>query len=278
MKRRFEISASGIDNALQGISSDPFGQSGTPQAAGLRIPPVLPSDTGPTTRPRYLFCLATRRMVKPCRLIGVRQGLTIGCDINVLTGPPLKIIELNVTTPNFQFTDGNVSWHLVREPNGRPTQRRPATDTNNWAFDFSDDAAMLYESFANSSTTPSGAPFFYFEGLTAYVPPQVTGRFKPVEEDLFNFPDIRFRWDSDHAWSSVNIDLNENDRISLYASVLQTNPATRVNPVTTNPPPFGTPPEQAFIAAYSQAAAGEEPATGPEYWRVFGALMFEDEI
>jgi hypothetical protein len=144
---------------------------------------------------------------------------------------------------------------------------------------------MLYQSFTNANVVPqTGAPVLYMQGLTAYAPPDARGRWQPLVDSLFCFRDLRFPRDAASAWDSVDIAINENERVSLYASILQSNPASRPGAVfpaeTPGPPPLGSvidPPEEAFIKNFSFSNS-QETVFGPIYWNVFGALMFEDEI
>jgi hypothetical protein len=275
-KRRFELSASGLDEATIGVSSDPW-TSG--QNTGLRIPKVLPGDT-PLNRPRYLFLLATRTILNPCKLIGIRQGLTIGNFLEE-DAPNLRPVEFFVTTPNFKFSDGNVSWHLVYEDNVLPNPHElTITDAQNWSKDCADGPAMLYNTFTNTVTNVNGAPIFYMQNLTAYTPPQFQNQWRPVADDLKNFYDLRFPYQSDNAWRAFGkgIELEVGRRISLYASVLQTNSDTRQDDLP-SPAVLGYPPEEAFISFMStNGGGGEEPTLGAIYWRVMGGLVFEDEI
>lgn len=285
-RRRIELSASGIDDGLLGLSSDPFTQ-GVPQAPGLRVPSVLTGDH-PPTRPRYLFLLATRKILNTCRLIGIRQGLTIGNFLNA-DAPSTYPLELFVTSPTWKFVDGNVSWHLVYEDNAQPNPHQlTITDTQNWAKDCSDSPAMLYSTFTNGVVNVNGAPILYMENLTAYTPPQLQNSWKPIAGDLKNFYDLRFPYTGDGAWrafggSDGGIWLEAGRRVSLYASILQTNPATRPNsvPSIAGPPVAvagGLPPEEAFVSLMAQLNSGEASSLGAQYWRVLGALIFEDEI
>jgi hypothetical protein len=279
---RFELSASGIDDGRIGMTSDPWGAPA--QGPGLRIPPVLPSDTGDVSkRARYLFCLATRTYSAPTHLIGARQGLTIGCDSNLGT-PPVRPCELQVTTPGFCFVDGNVSWHIVKERNDRPQNKRPVTDTQNWCHVWSNGPAMLYETFTNAVVNANGAPLIYSAGLTAYTPPLVQGVWLPLGEDLKSFYDIRFPQDSSEAWSAFGPDgfyIEPGARVSFYASVLQTNPSTRGNlakAAVAAGAPYGLPPEEAFITLMTPTGAEAPIQFSPVFWRIYGSLIFEDEI
>jgi len=284
IRRRFELSASGLDEGTIGLSSDPWTAG---QNAGLRIPAVLPGDT-PLNRPRYLFLLATRTILNPCRLIGIRQGLTIG---NFLSADwtQLRPLEFFVETPTFRFSDGNVSWHLVYEDNVLPNPHRlTITDAQNWAKDCADGPAMLYSTFTNTVTNVNGAPIAYMQNLTAYTPPQFQNQWRPIAADLKNFYDLKFHYRTNDAWTSFGhghdgggIELEVGRRVSLYASVLQTNPETRPADVQLvgGAVPFGLPPEEAFITfMLTNAAGGEKPALPAIYWRVLGSLIFEDEI
>jgi hypothetical protein len=292
-RRRFELSASGIDDGRIGLSTDPWTQ-GASQGPGLRVPPVLPSDESPATRQRYLFLLATRKILNPCRLIGMRQGLTIGCVL-LADAPVAYPLECPVTTPSWCFVDGNVSWHLVYEDNVEPNPHGPAiTDTNNWAKDCSDGPAMLYNTFTNTNVGLNGEPILYMENLTAYTPPQFQNQWKPVAGDLKCFYDIRFPYSSESAWDSFaggdnekGIALEMGRRVSLYASILQTNPNIRAAcvpaigaGVPNNQAPNGLPPEEAFLSLITNNVNSGEGGLGnaPVYWRVMGSLIFEDEI
>jgi hypothetical protein len=270
-KRRVEVSTSGIDEALQGVTSDPIGLA-LPQTTGLRIPPVLPTYTTPLAAPRYRFCLATRTIASGAtRLRGVRQFVTLGVDTNGGT-PPERPIELAVSTPNFHFVDGNISWSLVTESVGRRVVTTPPTNAPGWAFLETDGSAMLYNTFTNTNVDPfTGAPIYYNVGLTAYTPPSTSATWLAVA-GYGNMHDLRFPWYGTQ-WGSIDEIIYGTTRISLYASVLQTNPATRT-PLTVPSPwrnPGGTP-EEAFIADFTNGSKG------PIYWRIAGSLIFEDDI
>jgi hypothetical protein len=281
--RAFELAAEGIDDGVVGMSTDPF-TSGFPQAVGLRVPEVTHGGVSPLLRERYLFCLATRRISRPgTRLIGARQGATIGCDLDVGT-PPFRPIELQITSPFWHFADGNISWHIVVEQNGRPTNQnsRPQTDTVSWAKDFSDGPAMLYDTFTNSVVDPNtGAPLLYMDGLTAYSPPKLHNTWRPIAGGNLNcFYDMKFDWTSDVGWEAFGdrgVELAVGSRISFYASVLQTDPTSTIrSKVISSAQVLDSWPEESFLQLFKQT--GEEAGSQPVYWRVFGALVFLDEV
>lgn len=263
MGRRFEIATIGIDEALQGLSTDPFG-SAYPSTTGLRIPAFVNTATT-----RYLFLLASRQVnaKESVRLRGWRQLLKLGVSSPSSGATPSRPVEFEVVTPDFRFPDGNVSWHLVREPEYRVVQQRPNTDLPNFAFGDTDTPALLYQSY-----TQSVASGFYMLNLTAYKPPEGRrAQWEPIAA-LGNVHDIRTPWRTSEGWESLDEYIQGPCRVSLYASILQTNPATRpAAAFPVSPPGFGDPPEESFITKWS----GE--GSGVIYWRVAGALRFEDE-
>jgi hypothetical protein len=270
MGNRWEINASGIDESLQGLSSDPFG--GTPAVGpGLRVPALIPANGA-----RYLFQLAAvdvdpRNSV---HVIGWRQLVTIG--MNVFAEAPaanLLPIELQVTSPQWHFPDGNWSFHLVAEPYFLYSNQNPVAP--NFAPFRTSGAALLYGSAAFSAgnfNPATGAPYYYPVGMTAYAPP--TDIIPTWEEiaGLGNVHDLRAPYRVATGWDSLDIVVKGPRRLCLYASVLQTNPATRPTPLVPSSAPIGMPPEDAFVSAYS-GVAGE--GTGPIIWRVGGSLILE---
>lgn len=280
--RRYEVATSGADEGLQGLTSDPFlPTKATPVATGLRIPKLVNDEST-----RYLVLLATKVIQNErTRVCGIRQGLEIGLDI----GPQLGLtvqrpVSLLVTTPTFRFSDGaNVSWHLVREPMLRRTPQKPLTQTDSWGFQTSDTPCFLYQDFTASVTDPmTGAPIDYPINLTSYVPPSFPNDWQPVA-GLRALRDIRYPWTDDQAWHSIDEDVPGNWRVSLYASILQTNPATRPgivfgSPIATDGSAMGGPPEEDFIYKFTFPGGEETPTVGPQFWRIYGSIMFEDEI
>lgn len=276
-RRVTEFGTTGVDEALQGLTSSPYPPIGTPSYGGLRIPQPQFSPVN-----RYLFCLATFS-TEGGRIRGIRQGLKIGIDTDSGTSVVERPLEMWVQTPDFRFPDGNVSWHLVKESNQRLVTKVDPRNAQSWARLQSDGPALLYDAFTNTNLTPTGAPILYNLDLTAYTPPQVATNWQPVG-GLGTFFDVRFPWTNANAWNSVDIPITKG-RYSLYASVLQTNPVTRIAadyPVvpasgTSNPNlNFGTSiPEEAFIAAFPPTE-GDDNA-GVIYWRIYGSLIVEDE-
>jgi hypothetical protein len=279
MKRRYEIATSGADEGLQTLSSDPF-NGNSPSFTGLRIPSFVNS---PTTR--YLALLSTRVTHTKVRVCGIRQGLEIGMNIGPALGLAVeRPVSLLVTTPTFRFSDGaNVSWHLVREPMARRTTQRPLSETASWAYQTSDTPAFLYSTFTSSAVDPAtGAPINYPLNLTSYAPPTYPFDWQPIA-GLRSINDIRFPWTSEEAWEGVGQDVEANWRVSLYASILQTNAATRPGNVfgagiATDGSAMGGPPEEDFIYKYTFPGGEEAPTIAPIFWRIYGSILFEDDV
>jgi len=281
-KRRQEFSTSGADQGLQGLSSDPFvGKTGTPAATGLRIPALV---NGPDNR--YLFLLATRVVNSGfTRVLGIRQYLEIGLDI----APQLGIeterpVTLSVVTPTFRFSDGaNVSWHLVKEPTPTRDNRTPRTQAPSFGFQTSDSPALLYAGFTAANVTATGAPVNYPVDLTSYTPPTWVNDWQPIA-GLKALRDIRYPWVDNQAWDSIDEVVGGGSwRISLYASVLQTNPLTRPGiiygpTIATDGSAVGGPPEEDFIYKFTFPTSETAPAQGPQFWRIAGSILFEDEV
>lgn len=279
MARRFEVSTRGVDESLQGITSDPYG-SAPPTGFALRIPPALSI----AVQPRYEFCLATRVLQGKTRVRGIRQLLTVGINFPLGGGPLEYPVRMNVQTPFWRFIDGNVSWHLVREPATVDSTKLVKTDAQNWTHGVTGKgSAMLYDTFTNTNVDPvTGAPILYFQNLTAYTPPLVNADRRQPVAGCGNLRSILYPWNNPQAWDSIEEEIEGNCRISLYASLLQTNPLTRpaatIPNITTSGYDLGFAiPEEVFLAAYPQPAEGGSTTSAPIYWDIGGAILFEDE-
>lgn len=244
---RHEVSTASRDPSLQLVKGDPYG---TLTFMGLPVPPTPPT----TASNRYLFLLASAQfnMNHVARLVGIRQFVTIGALVPNDEQGTIYPIERPIVTPNWHFSDANISWHLRRyelQPNANFSEfNRSGT------------------SFKNSST-----PSLLFVKspleVGGYVPPLPPGNV--VVPDLGNFHDIRFPWEDDHAWDSLDIEIEGPCTIGLFASVQQTVPATRATLALPSPLPGGIDcldPEDAFILNFPLSV----------YKRVAGALIFED--
>lgn len=255
-RRRFEINARGIDDALQGHGGDPYGSLAW---VGLRVPAFVNNVSS-----RYLFQLASFDVAEGmrARIVGFRQGWTLGVRISG------RVIEQWVTDPFFKLPDGNISWHLRKMPLNYPRVPTPGPivpPMQNFAFQTSDGPSLLYQ-------TAGGFAGGFYVTLAAYTPPN---RGQPYGEslaaDLGTFYDLKAPWRDSCAWSSLDVPVEGPCRVALYASVLQTNPSTQNGrPVITPPNPFfvnGLSDEEQFLLNFPAA----------NIWRVAGALAIEME-
>src|SRR5271154_5446402 len=150
ISRRFEVSTTGFDPDLQGVSSDPQGGSGY---VGLRVP------VAPTTQPnqRYLYALCGIRVGanRRVRLIGFRQLLTLGTYISSTAAgvQPEYPLEVPVTTTQWRFNDANVLWGIrFVQPNGIPNWN--SLNAEGLIYRYSRSSALLYESIVAGVITP----------------------------------------------------------------------------------------------------------------------------
>lgn len=276
---RLEVVTTGIDEQLQFYGGDALSQPGS---MGLRIPaldtataaagdspPWAPGLSGALVG-RYLFMLASFSLEHgaSARLRGWRQYLTIGVDVGA--DGAHRVVEMPVTTPNWRFPDGNVSWHLMDmgDPNAQglarpPTSTPPQPNLASFVFRNTTSPALLWESY----TVPAADPFYVH--LTAYKPPNqgqpygiplLDGGYSTIY-DLRSGP-----WNSTQAWESLDVPLGGGRTIAAFASVRQTNPSSRI--AITAPSPFfsgGIPPEEAFLLNFP----------GAIYWRIGVSLIIE---
>jgi hypothetical protein len=242
-----EISSVGFDTSLQGVGADP---SGSGYNVGIRVP----STTLDGIQNRYMFMLAKIKVgaFKKVRLTGIRQLVTIGLMVpNGGTNYPL---EFEVSSPFWRFTDGNISWHLRRVPEG---YQSTANTFNREGLQFMDaqTPALLY---SNAPTEAGG-----------YAPPsKVPG--VPLIGQFGCFYDLRFGWRNDQAATSLDTEIQGPCEIALYASVDQTDPGSRTTLVIPGSLPGGfngLGPEDAFVANFPLA----------QYWRIAGSLIFEED-
>lgn len=283
MSRTIEIATQGFDETLSGlVPSSTF--------VGLRVPSLVPA-TAPAGSGRYLFLLATRTIIGRTRLRGVGQLLSIAANLprTVAEVAPNEMpFEFDCTSPEFKFADGNVTWHLVQEPIRRTNVDTVATDTTSFKKLWADaGSALLYNSFTASSVTPTGQPNSYPTTLTAYTSPDLSGAWTPAVEGLFSWRDMRFPWNMPPGEDLIDMPFEASGgpiRISLYATVLQTQGGvsggvvTNLIPNLPNPLPasFACMPEWQFIMNMVNLGVGFGPAP-VQYWRIGGRLRFVDE-
>ena len=263
-RRRIELVSIGIDSALQGLGSDPYGDL---TWMGLRVPALV--THGPENR--YLFQLCTFSIGEAvnARIRGMRMGWSLGYQQpgNPIAGVSPRVVEQWVDTPGFKLPDGNVSWHMRLLSQGMPNVSEQATQDPlaggqqpSFAFRDAGSPALLFQTAA----TPN--PFY--TDLTAYTPPNA-GR--PWGEDITNglgsFYDPKGKWSDGYSWNSLDVPVQGPARVAFYCSVQQSDPMER--PTLVLPNPFvatgGLSPEEQFLVNFPDAII----------WRVAGAMIVE---
>jgi len=275
-RKVIELTASGFDENLQPFGGDPYGGMSN---LGIRIP-ALPT---PNQQSRYLVELASFSIPEGqhAKIVGYRQLVTIGYtqNQNVLGEQPYPL-EFQVVTPFWHFADGGISWHLQSLGSvpsyGTASQiisKAVGPPLQSLAYRYSSGgSALLYEAY----TTPSNL----YVDMTAYTPPN-QGR--PWGRSLHaghnaTFYGLQTDYKTWGAWSALDIDVEGPDVIAYFASVYQTNPATRpVITLPSTPYPTGTlnaslPPEEQFIANFTGVASSGDKI---RYYRVGGSLIVE---
>lgn len=250
------------DSDFDGIGSSPV--LGDISETGIRVPAAFTVDQ----RHRYLFRLCGAEIPAGKMLIvrGLRQLVTLRAEYNItgeaVPAPPLGTFafEREVTSPLWHFVDGNVSFHLKYTTQIQSVRstfdplQLPGTSPNMFGVDTS----FMY------TPNPLG-PF-----LGPYNPP---GAGIPPGRDvdfLGTLRDLRYPWDNTD-WS-LSVPCYGPGVVTLWASVHQTNPATRIAPPQQVPPaPWTDPiadayrPEDLFLIQHPTC----------KYGRVGGALLLD---
>lgn len=253
---QFEVSTVGLDTSLQGIGSDP---NGSPYYVGLRVPAVLPAFNIPKNRYQFLLASASFAAGEVARLVGIRQLLTIGVDVNnpgnIEIGSCQYPVELEVTSPVWHFVDGNVFWSVVRVPPQQPVPN--SLNAEGLTFKFGTTPSLMYATTAAQAegyTPPNGG-----------MPPGT-----PVIPELAGFHDLRYPWYAPYDRRQLDIEIEGPCTIQMFASIQQTDPVHRCRLILPGQLPGGLdviPVEDRFLLNFTSAV----------YWRVAGALVFEVE-
>ncbi len=165
-------SATGVDEYLQGIGSDP---SRGLSRLGLRVPTLTtPGFEAHGTKLRYLFQTFAIDIGPGCglRVTGLRQSAWVGA-LNA-TGQPTEMLLGNFgQDPSRHLSNGTISWHLRVANRGEVRGVKGPLDAPNFKKRFAETgAALLYETatFNAANLNKWGAPDYYTT-LTAYTPP-----------------------------------------------------------------------------------------------------------
>lgn len=254
-KWRKEYSSIGYDPDRFGVGSS--SAAGDISNAGLTVPGFVPAG-----RARFLFRLASAVIPanQGARLLRYRLQAIIGQDI--LVTPPgdrwTYPLDREIVSPSWSFVDGNILYSLRWEPIQEDLLPPDATATLSTERGFKGAAAaLLYETFD--------------PGTLTYVPP--AGGFPPGNE----LAGRGALYDQHGVWidaQHLGVDVRGPGKVSLYAELLQTDPATRPYlPVAQYPLPAfvqGLRPEDQFLLGF-----GEPPGNNTKYKRIMGAFELE---
>lgn len=254
--RREFFQTSGYDPSRAGYGSGPLGGAFN---AGLIVPKFIPAGNA-----RFLLRLAAAQVAP-----GERVSLAcyrLRATIAQVQELPLPLrsnypIEREIVSQFWSFIDGNILYFFLIEPitsqanpGGPSATAGPSTQ---FGFDGTD-SALLYAQ--------------YDPGASTYVPPNGG---KPTGKEiagLSSLPDIGGQWtDTFHVGHVIEGPC----KVVLYASVLQTNPATRpFLPAAQQPNPAyatGLRPEDQFLFGWGDSF----PTNNVQYNRVFGAFALD---
>ena len=267
---RIEVVSQGIDEALQGVGSSPYGGVSW---TGLRVPTLATPAASPQLRYLFMLCSFTLSEGVKARLVGFRQGWSLG-----QIAANNRIVEQFVQDPWFKGPNFNVSWHLRKQTMNEPRVPNPSAvvpagvgvPLQNFASRASDTPALLFQ----SATAPN--PFY--TSLTAYVPPNAGRPWgTPLAPEFGTFFDLKTNWRDGSDWYSTDLPFEGPCRIQFYASVNQRNladprplvmPAAAVTaPSTVLNFPLGLSADEQFLQNFVNAIV----------WRVAGAMMVEFE-
>jgi hypothetical protein len=276
--RQIEIASSGFDEYLQLVGSDPFAGP-SPNSVGLRVPGLpTPALSAGGAQLRYLFNLASFTVGDGAcvKIRGYRQLATLGFAQKQGSeeDATVYVVEQEIVSPFWRFTDGNISWHIhvFGGPNASDVPKgvtAPYTDVARDVVSYkrywADSPCLLY------GPGSGAAPGNIYQNIATYVPPN---NGKPwgsaIASKQGTFYDLRTPWRTHGALDSLDIPVRGPATVAFFASVRQSNPETR----DALSPPGGD--ESTFYAA-GLSAEEQFLLNFPDaiYWRVGGSLILE---
>lgn len=258
-----EIVSASFDSDVLGVGSSPY--LGDDASTGVSVPSA--ATTSLTNR--YLIRLCGIEIPSGSTIIlrGLRQYAEIGADwqgpgsgdtpnVPVVAGSRYPL-NLEVVSPFWKFTDGNISWHVKQHPNifqlvsdaNQPPGRSPGLRGL--------DSSLLY--------TPPFAPYV---AANAGIPPGVD-----IDGSLGTIREIRFPWD-EIDWS-IETAISGPGLVVFYASVKQTDPLVRPQiPIITDVGAL-RPEDRFLLATRDPRIPLTEPGETAIYQRVAGAMTIE---
>jgi hypothetical protein len=205
---RQEIVTVGANPNLQLVGSDPAGGA---YDLGIFIGPNN-GVTNRTLRQLFMLVVKTFNAGQRGRVVGFRQYLTMLTYIASQTPGALYPLERPICTPTWKFTDANVLWGIRQIP-PKSHFLPNVSNAEGLSFRNAQTPAQLFETVGGGQVTPPYGGMFPGNILTP---------------ELGRFTDLRC-----NDWSEpVDCDLPFEGPcdIAFFASVQQTNPATRTPP------------------------------------------------
>jgi hypothetical protein len=259
---RLELVSAAVDDDLLGIGASPV--PGDFSMTGVRVPATATVDQSH----RYLIRLCGAEIPGGAGLVvrGIRLAATMRAEILRTSelGVPAGafVFEREVVSPFWHFPDGNVSFHLrwTQQVQSRrfifSAGQVPGTSPSTFGVD----SALLY------TPGPGGIFPVVYTPPGAGIPPGRDVDFLGTIRDAGRYPWTNTDWD-------LSVPVIGPGVVTLWASVYQTNPETRIAPPQlTPPPPFTDPlvcglrPEDQFLMQFPADAV---------YGRVAGALLLD---
>ncbi len=201
-------STAAIDPDRAGVGSTPFNDA----TSSRLFVPITPTDGVVNKGQRYLFRLAAISVPAygSCRVRGLRQAVGIGTVLSD-DSPSQYVVEIDQTSPFWSFPDGNISWHLQFIP-GASADPQPGSSVV----------------VPGRSTDTQGTDASRLVRTPDLVLPPSNGR-PPGKAigGLGTFRDIRFPWGFGGQVSLLDFEVQGPGVLAFFASVKQTNPATR---------------------------------------------------
>lgn len=229
------------------IDLDRSGVGGAPQLGDISSSGVaVPKEPTPSQVCRYLIRLCGVEAGPGCNLVlrGIRTAITLrGDEVNSDGVPTGLVLKHHVESPFWTFYDGGVTLHLrwqqqVFAPLHCDPMQVAGTSPNARGLD----SALLYDRRFPYVPLNAGLPYGVAVG------------------DFGTWRDLRFPY-TNNCWIESDF-LVGPGALVLYASVHQTDPATRQDPESVKP---GMLPEDQFITSFKNA----------RYDRVAGSILVE---
>lgn len=256
---RSEIVTAGPNAEFQFIGNDPFN---TNVGTGIVVPAAPSASIGGA---RYLIQLARASFgagEKGVRLVGIRQYAEIIARLAARTapladsGPPTGstvVFRREIQSPLWHPFDGDISWHVMVQPNVQRDTRNPA-NADGVIYQDAQSPALLYQTLGPYTPPNGGRPWG-----------------TPLAASLGNIHELRYRWRSERSEEVLDIPLPVPCDVSFFASVRQNDPA--LNPALVDPANtqqfIALEDEDRFTVAYHAAA---------QYGVVAGALVFDSNL